>query len=109
MTPGAVSFQRERHWCGVCGRTETAVRAVRLSDNWHSDWTCVHAVVPDLHLRPVKSSPAPRAGKGSWDTFDAEDEADQEAGRGQCPWPRHSDCEAQSSLDRAQADLFDGV
>jgi len=67
MTPGAVSFQRERHWCGECRRDRTAIRAVRLSDGWHSDWVCVHDAWPGMSLgpmpyraRPVEPVPTPR-------------------------------------------------
>ena len=49
--PGAVTFQRERHFCGGCRRTVAVVRAVRAADNWHSDWECVHVVTGDGHRR----------------------------------------------------------
>ena len=49
--PGAVTFQRERHFCGGCRRTVAVVRAVRTADNWHSDWECVHVVTGDGHRR----------------------------------------------------------
>jgi len=41
---GAVRYQREQHECPSCGRLTTHVRAVRVADGWHSDWTCLNAV-----------------------------------------------------------------
>lgn len=37
---GAVRYQRERAWCAGCGAVVAHLRAVRVADGWHADWTC---------------------------------------------------------------------
>lgn len=46
---GAVTYQREEQWCDDCGKVTSHVRAVRTSDNWHSDWTCAKEVTGKAH------------------------------------------------------------
>lgn len=52
MNPGAVEFQRQLVYCPGCGGVVTHVRAVRLMDRWHSDWTCLALVKAGQHKTP---------------------------------------------------------
>lgn len=40
MSAGAVLYQRQRAWCEGCRAVVAHLRAVRVADGWHADWTC---------------------------------------------------------------------
>ena len=47
--PGAVDYQTTAQWCDGCNRSTLHLRAVRPSDGWHSDWTCVSMMLQAGH------------------------------------------------------------
>ena len=51
MTDGAASYQRESAWCDGCARSVPHLRAVRLADGWHGDWTCAALASTGAHAR----------------------------------------------------------